>query len=392
MKKNLKDLAKLVLPLGAEKRKALELASSCLDDQDWKTVRHYLKMDWCFARIERFGTNEELFEDKEWPVFKSHTKKELKDFFTSMNEKIQRKIKEEAFDDFSEKALEKITEAIAPNIIGMDTEKQAAAVQLFAVDPVHLLLIGDPGTGKTDILRSADQIAPISSFGLGSGVSGVGLSAAGKGDELLKGLLPLADGGICCIDELNLIKARDLAALYNAMEKGFVNYDKGGKHETLAADVRVCATANPTNSTFVGRTAEVLRKQMPFEDALLSRFHFIFVIRKPSDEEFEKITKKIVQGKKVQLAENDATFLGEYVRHAWEKDVDLDSELELKIVDFVKSLKKDERKFLVELGPRTVVGIVRIVKAVARSFLEETVNQQHLDIAFALIKKALYRE
>lgn len=390
-KKTVKDIFKLMLPLSAEKRRAVELAKEYLDEEDLKTLTYFLKIDRCFPVIQRFGTTAALYEDREWPFFKSHLEgKELHDFLSRINHFIAEKAKLDAFGHFAPQALERITANMAPNIVGMEEAKAACAIQLFAKEPVHVLLIGDPGTGKTDILRSLNQFAPISSFGLGSGVSGVGLSAVAKGDEILKGLLPLADGGIACIDELNLVKAKDLAALYNAMEKGFVTYDKGGRHETIPAKVRVCATANPTTGTFVGRSAEVLRKQVPFGDPLLSRFHFVFVIRKPTQEEFEEITKRIVKGERTKVSKEDAGFLAAYIHHAESVDVTIDPGLELEVVGFIKELKRDERRFLQEVGPRTVVGIVRIVKAIARSELSPKVRREHLERAFALMRKSLY--
>jgi len=391
MKKTMRDLYKLVRPLSGEKRQALNMATEYLDEEDMKLLRQYIKMDRCFARIESFKTSEDVFGDKEWPLFKSHLKnEEVHEFLQRINNEITEKSKLDAYLAFAPIALESITGQIAKNIVGLDLEKRSGAIQLFSKEAFHILMVGDPGTGKTDILRSVSSLSPISSYGLGSGVSGVGLSAAAKGDEIMKGLLPLADGGIACIDELNLVKAKDIGSLYNAMEKGFVSYDKGSKHETLPARVRVCATANPKNQTFVGQSAEVLRKQIPFDDALVSRFHFIFIVRKPDDKQFEEIAKKIVQGQKSAIVPEDASFIQQYVRHALTIDVDLSPEFELEIVDFVKRLKKDEKKCIGEVGPRTVVGIVRFIRAIARSELSTVVNKRHIREGFDLLEQILY--
>jgi replicative DNA helicase Mcm len=391
MKKTLWDLIKLILPLNAEKRHALHMAAPYIEPQEAKALKHFLKMDRTFPVMQKFHTTPALFEDKEWPFFKSHIKDDdLQRFLAGINTTISDKARHEAFLAFAPNAFERIAGQIAPNIVGMEDLKEAAAIQLFAKEPVHLLLIGDPATGKTDILRSVNHFAPIGSFGLGSGTSAAGLGASAKGDNLILGLLPIADEGIACIDELNLMKAKDMAALYNAMEKGFITYDKGGRHEQLPARVRVCATANPSSDTFIGKSVEALRKQIPFEDALLSRFHFTFIVRKPSDEEFETITERIVKGERVKQHREDQVFVKEYVRHALTIDVALDPGFERRIVDFIKEMKSDERKFLVEIGPRTVVGLVRTVKAIARSELSQAVDEQHLEKAFGLLRRALY--
>jgi replicative DNA helicase Mcm len=391
MKKTLWDLIKLILPLNAEKRHALHMAAPYLEQQDVRALKQFLKLDRTFPVIQKFHTSPELFEDKEWPFFKSHLKdEELHKFLERINAEMAQKAKHEAFLAFAPHALERISHHIAPNIVGMDDHKSAVAMQLFAKDAVHILFIGDPGTGKTDILRGLHQLAPISSFGLGSGTSGAGLGAMAKGDDIIKGLLPLADNGIACIDELNLMKAKDMAALYNAMEKGFITYDKGGKHEQLPAHVRVCGTANPKNDVFIGKSAESLRKQIPFEDALLSRFHLVFIVRKPSAAEFEKITAKIVSGERHKLPKEDIQFIKEYVSYAKDIDVQLDAHLEQEVVAFIKELKADERQFLMEVAPRTVVGVVRLAKAIARSELAQSVDNDHLKKAFALVRSTFY--
>ncbi len=396
-KKTLWDLVKLSLPMGREKRQAIKQATPYLDEQDIKQLRYYLKLDRAFAQTQSFATTKDFFEDKEWVFFKTHiSDDDLKKFLDRINKDICSKAKEEAFLEFAPKALSSISSLIAPNIIGMDGAKRAATAQLFAVEPMHILLIGDPGTGKTDILRGASKIAPIGSMGLGSGTSGAGLSVMAKGDTIIKGLLPMADGGIACIDELNLMKSKDAAALYNAMEKGFVTYDKGGKHEQLSAKVRVLATANPQGDTFIGKSVESLRKQIPFDDALLSRFHIIFIVRKATDEEFEQITKHIVQthtetgSASIKLGAGDIDFIKQYITYADKIDVKFDSTHEAKIVEFIKALKVDERKFLQEVGPRTVVGVIRIVKAIARSELAQAVDEDHLRVGFEIVKESLY--
>jgi DNA replicative helicase MCM subunit Mcm2 (Cdc46/Mcm family) len=394
MKKTFWDLIKLLLPMSAEKRHALSQAALYLSEDEQRILRQYLKLDRTFPVVQKFHTSATLFEDKEWPFFKSHIQDEqLHRFLASINSQITEKARAEAFQQFAPHALEHIQLHVGPNLLGMEELKAACAIQLFATpkEPVHVLLIGDPGTGKTDILRSLHALSPVSSFGLGSGTSGAGLSAMAKGDDVIKGLLPLADSGIACIDELNLMRAKDMASLYNAMEKGFITYDKGAKHEQLPARVRVCATANPAGDTFIGKSAEILKKQIPFDDALLSRFHLIFLVRKPTDEEFEQIASHIVKNeKKRTIPAEDAAFIKAYVERSQEVEVELDPRFEQQIVAFIKELKADERHFVIEVGPRTVVGVVRIVKAVARAELSQSVDEQHLRTAFSIVRKALY--
>src|SRR3989344_442334 len=188
-----------------------------------------------------------------------------------MNIKIKNKVDHILFSQFAPFAFQKISSLVAPDIHGNDHLKEAATIILFSDESLHLLLLGDPGTGKTDIIRGAAELHPKHSFGLGSGTSGAGLVVSAKGNEIIPGLLPLADGGICAIDELNLMKEESRAGLYNAMEKGFVSYDKGGNHYQFDARARVLATANPKEDKFTGKTVKELKEEIPFDSALLTR-------------------------------------------------------------------------------------------------------------------------
>ncbi|HJX06014.1 MAG TPA: hypothetical protein VJ461_04835, partial [Candidatus Nanoarchaeia archaeon] len=298
--------------------------------------------------------------------------------------------KERIFLDFASSAEEKILGLIAPNIIGLDEVKKAGLIQLFAKEKSHILLLGDPATGKTDILRSISELAPISSFGLGSGTSKAGLTVTVVGKEAVKGILPLANNGVACIDELNLLKNVDRAGLLNAMEKGFITYDKADSHLKLDANVNVFATANPEGEKFIGRTIEVLKQQVPFDSALLSRFHLVFLIRKPSTEEFLKITDKIIKGEKKGVSSKDKQFVNEYVAYALKKNVEFDKNLSSLIQGFVSDVKKDEEQFLVEISPRMVIGIMNLARAAARMRLKDKVEREDIIKILKIFNFALY--
>jgi replicative DNA helicase Mcm len=297
------------------------------------------------------------------------------------NKDIKDKIRQELFKNFSKQAFEKIPHYIAPNISGMHQIKQAAALQLFSSQAIHILLLGDPGTGKTDIIRSTAELSPISSFGLGSGTSGAGLVITAKGNEVIKGLLPQADKGLCAIDELNLMKKEDYAGLYNAMEKGFVTYDKAGKHYKFDARIKVLATANPKGDTFTGSTIEELKKELPFDSALLTRFHLLFMIRKPDLQRFREIASSILsEQKQTKSKPGDMEFIKAYLGHVQNIDkVSFSKANQLRVLDFVEELKKNEKNYLVEISPRLVIGIMRLCKALARMEARHEVNKEDIE-------------
>ncbi len=312
----------------------------------------------------------------------------LQFWLEELDKRIRRQFFERTFREFAEKAWTSIPQFIAPNIIGLKHVKEAAALQLLCKEPSHILLLGDPGTGKTDILRSAADLSAVSAFGLGSGTSGAGLAVTVKGRYVSPGLLPKADLGLACIDELNLMKKDDYAALYNAMEKGFITYDKGGHHYRFNARIKVLATGNPKGDKFGSYELEKLKEQIPFDSALLSRFHLIFLVKKASLTEFAAIAEKIISGDKVKINLADILFLKNYIRFAGKLDAEIPHLLADKIKDFATNLKEKEAELPFEITPRTVIGITRLARASARMELRSIVEGKDLERVFNIVTKA----
>ncbi|MFC1647998.1 AAA family ATPase [Nanoarchaeota archaeon] len=390
MEKRFSDIFKHIMPLSKEKKEDLTQVSLYLEGSSFSDFKYWYKLGMISIGNAVIGSKK-LGAQENYPVLAANDEDpELNDSCDAWNDKIAEKVRENTYKDFSEIAERKIKKLIAPNIIGLEDVKEAALLQLFAKEKVHLLLLGDPGTGKTDVLRSVAELAPKSSYGLGSGTSGAGLTVTVRGNEVIEGLLPMAHKGLCCIDELNLMKERDRAGFLNAMEKGFVTYDKANKHIQVKADIKVLATANPKGDRFAGWIIETLKKQLPFDPALLSRFHLVFLIKRPDVEGFVKITKKIISGEKEKTSEAEAAFVKDYIAHVNKLKVVFNKQLEPMITSFVEELKNDEEKFLIEISPRLVVGIVRLAKASARLNMRSEVNQDDVVKVLSLLKRALY--
>jgi len=373
-------------PLIGKEKQLVSQIEEMLPYKDAKDVAKYKKQFKIEFSEAKLGTTIAMN-----PSFAQIVPKEasMKEFAEETNKKIREAIMQKQFEAFAKEAYEMLPTIIAPNIMGMEDVKIAASIQLFATEPVHMLLLGDPGTGKTDILRGMSQLAPISAFGLGSGTSGVGLVATVKGKEILKGLLPMADGGLCAIDELNLMKDENRAGLYNAMEKGFVTYSKGGTHARFDARVNVIATANPRGDKFIGDDLKGFKKQLPFDSALLTRFHLMFIVRKPDIQMFSEISRKIVRNDKKTVSQADIDFVRQYVDRASKIKVSFPKELEDEVVAFAEKLKSNEKHYLSEISPRIVVGLMNLAKAATRMELRDKVTQQDLERVEHLVEKSL---
>lgn len=191
---------------------------------------------------------------------------------------------------------EHIVSQIAPVIYGHEDIKKALACQLFGgcrkVLPdgmklrgdINVLLLGDPGTAKSQLLKFVERVAPIGVYTSGKGSSAAGLTASVVRDPqtsefyLEGGAMVLADGGIVCIDEFDKMRQQDRVAIHEAMEQQTISIAKAGITTILNARSAVVAAANPSFGVYDDShtAAENLNE---FRSTILSRFDTIFLVK-----------------------------------------------------------------------------------------------------------------
>ena len=235
-------------------------------------------------------------------------------------------------------AAAKLAGSVAPSIHGRNDAKLALLLALLGGVPkdaagdrahrvrgdVHVLLLGDPGTAKSQLLKFAEKAAGRAVFATGRGSSAAGLTAsvrrdAASGDFALEaGALVTADGGVCLIDEFDKMSDVDRTSIHEAMEQQTISVAKGGVVTTLSAKTTIIAAANPIAGHYdssLGFDANV-----DLSPPILSRFDLLFVVKDEVNPELDaQLAKFICMSHTAAHPSNQANEL----KHSHEKDGEL---------------------------------------------------------------------
>jgi len=304
----------------------------------------------------------------------------------------------------------KIISSIAPSIFGLEHLKEAIMYLLFGGvskslpdvnvrGEMNALIIGDPGTAKSQLLQYVSRIAPRGLYTSGRGTTAAGLTAAvvrekGGSMSLEAGALVLADKGIACIDEMDKMRPEDRVAIHEAMEQHTVSVAKGGIVATLNARTAVLAAANPSLGRYEPNRTVAENISLPV--TILSRFDLIFVLRDvPNKESDSKMSRHILEihrrGVSPVEAQVDAELLRKYVSYAKGIKPELGNDSLKRLSDFYLAMRNasESEGSPVAITARQLESLVRIAEARARVALRKEVTAEDAEAAIAIMKRSL---
>ncbi|KAI0135674.1 MCM-domain-containing protein [Daldinia grandis] len=310
-----------------------------------------------------------------------------------------------------------MADCIAPSIYGNQNIKKAILCLLLGGSKkilpdgmklrgdINVLLLGDPGTAKSQLLKFVEKAAPISIYTSGKGSSAAGLTASVQRDHSTRefylegGAMVLADGGVVCIDEFDKMRDEDRVAIHEAMEQQTISIAKAGITTILNARTSVLAAANP----IFGRYDDMKTpgENIDFQTTILSRFDMIFIVKdehtRDKDERIAKHVMGIHMGGRgiEEQAESEVPVetMRRYLSYCKSRCAPrLSPEAAEKLSSHFVSIRKQVHASELEANARSSIpitvrqleAIVRITEALAKLTLSPIATEQHVDEAIRL--------
>jgi len=322
---------------------------------------------------------------------------------------------------------ELIINSICPSICGYKYIKRALSFAMFGGQEkksknkhrvrgdINILILGDPGCGKSQFLKWVEKVSPRAVYATGKGASAVGLTAGVRKDPLTQewtlegGALVLADRGICLIDEFDKMNEQDRTSIHEAMEQQTISVSKAGIVADLQARCSVIAAANPVRGRYDGSLNFV--ENVDLTDPILSRFDVLAVVRDRVDPIRDETIANWVVDNHIRahpykcLEENEEENEEEEAKRKKEEDTrpeHLDKELLKKYIMYAKSkchpklqgIDKNKIKMFysdlrqksmdgggIPIAVRHIESILRMAEANARIHLKAQVRDEDVDLA-----------
>ncbi|KAF1918938.1 MCM2/3/5 family-domain-containing protein [Ampelomyces quisqualis] len=306
---------------------------------------------------------------------------------------------------------------IAPSIYGNQDIKKAIACLLMGGSKkilpdgmklrgdINVLLLGDPGTAKSQLLKFVEKVSPIAVYTSGKGSSAAGLTASVQRDHTTRefylegGAMVLADGGVVCIDEFDKMRDEDRVAIHEAMEQQTISIAKAGITTILNSRTSVLAAANP----IFGRYDDMKTpgENIDFQTTILSRFDMIFIVRDDHDRGRDERIAKHVMGiamggrgvEETVQAEIPIEKMKRYITYCRSRCAPrLSPEAAEKLSSHFVSIRRQvhaaemdaNQRSSIPITVRQLEAIIRITESLAKLSLSPVAEERHVDEAIRL--------
>jgi replicative DNA helicase Mcm len=304
--------------------------------------------------------------------------------------------------------LEKLAESLVPSIYGNEEIKKALVLQMVggvkkkkqdgtsSRDRLHLLLVGEPGAGKSRMGKAVHLRMPKSYFISGDSTTKAGLAGVVDRDQLLNewmlqaGALSKCNDSILIIDECDKLNAEDREALHTPMEAGIIPINKATIRTTLKADCSILAIANPKEGIFELSGSKTIVQQVNLPPPLMSRFDIIFILIDEINQQKDYSIAEKIYAEDVEVGIPIPLFR-KYIAYARKMKPILRQETLKNLSHFYhqirkKSISNNSTLRGMPITPRHLEGIIRLSEASAKIRLSEYVEEQDFEIA----KKIFY--
>ncbi|KZS89020.1 MCM-domain-containing protein [Sistotremastrum niveocremeum HHB9708] len=317
-----------------------------------------------------------------------------------------------------ERIAKRIIKSIAPSIYGHENIKTAIALSLFGGvskdinrkhrlrGDINILLLGDPGTAKSQFLKYVEKTAHRAVFATGQGASAVGLTASVRKDPVTRewtlegGALVLADKGHCLIDEFDKMNDTDRTSIHEAMEQQSISISKAGIVTSLQARCGIIAAANPIRGRY--NPTIPFQQNVELTEPILSRFDVLCVVKDTVDPVADELLARFVVGshlrshpgfqkdtEEMEIADSldediiPQDILKKYIMYARDKIKpklhDLDQEKLSKLFADLRRESKATGSFPITV--RHLESMIRMAEASAKMHLREYVRADDVNLA-----------